>query len=69
MCCFPWLIKYCFEPMAGNNRTRRGKLGCMLEEGWSWEDVMDAQPEIDMLKLCCRPRPRDDTQINKNGLN
>ena len=33
MCCFYWLMnKELFEPMGGKNRTRRGKLGCLLRE-------------------------------------
>ena len=35
MCCFHWLTKNCFEPMAGKKRTRReeAKLYAGLEKG------------------------------------
>ena len=48
MCCFHWLVKNCFEPMAGKNRTRWGKarLYAGMKKGRG-RDAMDLLPEID----------------------
>ena len=57
--------------MSGKNRTRQGKLGCMLGERKAESERSHvAPPETDARQnLVSKPQPCGDTQINRNGLN
>ena len=56
--------------MAGKNRTRWEKLGCMLgERGRSHREAMEPSETDIGWNLAGKPQPHDNTQINRNGLN
>ena len=56
--------------MAGNNRTRWGKLGCMLGGRRVESERSNGVLRVrDAETLAGKPQPCVDTQINRNVLN